>query len=706
MDQALLATLEPASVAVLGASDNPDKVGGRPIHFMLRHGFSGRIYPVNPGRSTVQGLPSYPDLDALPTVPDLAVIIVSGQDAVDAVSQCARLGVKAAIIIASGFAEVNEAGAEQQRRMVAIAAGAGMRLVGPNSQGFANFANGAVASFSTMFIEYPPADGPVSIVSQSGALSAAVYGLMRAAGLGVRHVLATGNEADATVPDIANLVVDDPGIGLVLLYMEHIARPRVLAEAARKARARSLPMVAIKSGRTDSGQKMAASHTGSLANEDRVVDAFLSRHGILRVRGLGELVRLAPLLLKGLRADGNRLVAISNSGASCVMAADAAESAGLTLAVPPEQSRLALREVLPSFSTSMNPIDLTGALLTDSSLFARVLSVLADNPQTDLVHIDIPVAGQGYDLAGFARAAAEFAQRTGKPLTISAWQPSVAGPFRAVGLPVFDTVDEGVAALAQLVRLSALTGAAPAAWPSTPPPPAPVLPAGDGPFLNEAQSLAVLAQAGLPVIDHRLCLSPQQAEAALAALGAPVVLKACSSGLPHKSEHGLVTLNLTDADALARQWQAHEATLATLGAPDEGMLVAAMRAGRREMLLGARHDPVFGTVVIVGDGGKYVESLPDTALLLAPFGPEQVREALRGLRVWPVLCGVRGEPPLDVEALIEAAVRLGRCVAAADGRIASVDANPVMMGAQGQGVWIADALVERAPGAAGPGEAS
>lgn len=711
-DDALRALLKPASVAVLGASDNPDKVGGRPIHYMRSLGYAGRLYPVNPAREVVQGLRCYPDLASLPEVPELAVVVVSGPAALEAVRECARLGVAAVIVIASGFGEVDDAGAAQQREMVALARAAGMRMVGPNSQGLADFASAAVTSFSTMFIEYPPQDGPVAIISQSGALSAAVYGMLRARGIGVRYVLATGNEADVTVADLAGPVVADADVGLLVLYLEHIARPGLLADAAAAARARGLPVVALKTGRTRAGQAMAASHTGSLANEDRIVDVFLRRHGILRVDGLGQLARVAPLLLARPRAEGRRLIAISNSGASCVMAADAAERAGLELARPSERTATALEAVLPTFSTSRNPIDLTGALLSDSALFGRVLSVLADNPETDLVHIDIPVAGQGYDLDGFARATAGFVARSGKPTTVSAWQPSVAGPFAQAGLPVYDTIEDGLGALADLVRLADLDRAYAARAGGGRGDRASGLPdaaslrtrldaAGGDRFLNEADSLGLLGQAGLPVTAFVACPANDPLPAALEALaayGAPVVLKACSARLPHKSDHGLVSLGLGTATALEAALRDQQERLAGLGVPAEAFLVAPMRPGRHELLLGVRRDPSFGPAVVVGDGGRLVEAMPDTAVLLSPFDEDEVLAALRGLRVWPLLAGARNAAPLDVEAFAAAAVRMGSLALALGDSLASIDANPVMVGARGEGVWIVDALVERSPG--------
>ncbi|MEZ5726761.1 MAG: acetate--CoA ligase family protein [Burkholderiaceae bacterium] len=687
----LLATIDPRSVAVLGASENPDKVGGRPIHYMLKFGYQGAIYPINPSRDLVQGLRSYKSLDDLPEVPELAVIVVSGDAALQAMKDCARIGVKAAIVIASGFGEVDEAGAAMQRQMRDIARAAGMRMVGPNSQGFANFASGAISSFSTMFIEYPPEDGPVAIISQSGALSAAVYGLLRRRGIGVRYMNATGNEADVNVPDVARLIVRDPDLKLVLLYLEHVADPGALAEAAAIARERGLPIVAIKSGRTASGQQMAASHTGSLANEDRVVDAFFRRHGIWRVNDPHAMARGAPMYLRDWHPEGNHLIAISNSGASCVLVADAADGAGLALAQPSEATRAAVRKVLPAFATSTNPIDLTGAVLSNNALLGNVLEALAGNPETDLVYIEIPVAGQGYDIDGFARVSADFAAKTGKPLAIGAWQDSVAAPFRAVGLPVYDHADDALGALAQLAGHAALQRVAMPAWA---PGESVLLPTDAPGFLNEAQSLAVLQAAGLPVVAHRVCHTRDEAIAAFEAIGAPVVVKACSRDVPHKSEHGLVALKLASADAVAAAFDAQSATLARLGAVNEGVIVAAMRGGQRELMLGAHVDPVFGPVVVVGDGGKYVEALKDSAVLVPPFTEAEVEAALQALRIGPILDGVRGDPPVDLNAFARAAVALGRMNEANAGRIASVDVNPVIAGAAGEGAVVVDGLVE------------
>ncbi|MGE0701107.1 MAG: CoA-binding protein, partial [Hyphomicrobiaceae bacterium] len=262
--------LTPRSVAILGASQDPNKVGGRPLHYLMKYGFEGPVYPINPGRPEVQGLKSYKSLADLPEVPDLAVCVVAGDQAVTAVEDAASKGVKALICITSGFGETSDPeGAVKQRRMVDAARAAGMRMVGPNTQGLANFSNGCVASFSTLFTTLQCKDGPIAMVSQSGAMSSIPIGLLAEKGLGVRYSIATGNDADVNVLEMACAAASDPDIKLLLLYLEGMPRPDLLAMLASTAHRNGVMVVALKSGRTDAGARAAASHTGALANEDR-----------------------------------------------------------------------------------------------------------------------------------------------------------------------------------------------------------------------------------------------------------------------------------------------------------------------------------------------------------------------------------------------------------------------------------------------------
>lgn len=688
----LRAALDPRSVAVIGASENENKIGGRPIHYLGRFGFKGAIYPINPHRAELQGHRSYPDLASLPEAPELAIVAVPGEAAVAAVTACADRGVKVAVVMASGFAETGPGGQAQERAMVATARAHGMRIVGPNTQGLANFGTGAIANFSTMFLEAPPEDGPVAIVSQSGAMSVVPYGLLRARGIGVRHTHATGNDADVTAPELARAVLEDPAVRLLLLYLESIADAEALAAVAETARGREIPVVALKAGRTAAGQQAARSHTGALANEDRVVDAFFRQHGIWRARDVPDLVNAAELYLKGWRPEGRRLVAISNSGASCVMSADIAADLGMPLAPLSAETQRELGAVLPGFATVKNPIDITAALLSNSRLLSAILPIVGRDPAADLAMIAIPVAGIGYDVEAFARDTAEYSATTGKPAVAMIPQPSVAAPFRAAGVPVFADETDAIRALDQMARhwgLLQCPAAAPMPWVAV------QMPGGTGRFLNEAESLALLTRQGIPVVPHRLCRSEAEAREAFRALGPRVAVKACSAEVPHKSEHGLVALGIASEEAAADAFRTQWRKLETLGVPRDGVIVAAMATAAHECALGARLDPVFGPVVMVGDGGKYVEVMPDVAVLLPPFSREDVLDALARLRIAPLFKGVRGEPPLDTDALADAALKLGTLIASARDRIAAIDLNPVMVGATGAGVIVVDALVER-----------
>src|SRR5437868_1032599 len=557
----LRAALDPKSVAIIGASENPNKVGGRPVHYLDKFGFRGKIFPINPSRPEVQGHKCYKSLADLPEAPEMVIVAVAGDNAIGAVEDCAAHGVRIAVVMASGFGEVDAvAGKAKEQRMVEAAHKAGMRIVGPNSQGLANFGTGAIASFSTMFMDMDRAEGHVAMLSQSGALSTVPVGFLRQRGIGTRHTHATGNDADITVGELAVAVAEDPEVKLLLLYLESIPDKKYLEELAAVALDRDLPIVALKSGRSEAGRQAAQSHNGALANEDRVVDAFFEHHGIWRAPDMRGLVEATELYLKGWKPQGRRLVAISNSGAVCVMTADAATNVGMPMAKLADDTDRKLKGILPSFATTTNPIDLTAALLSNSRLFGDILPVIAEDPAADAFLIGVPVAGPGYDVEAFARDAAAFGRQTGKPLVIAAFE----------------------------------------------------------------------------------------------AIGGPVVVKGCSADIAHKSELGLVKLGVKTREEAGEVYAQMEGIIRRQGARFDGVIVAAMAGGRREIMVGAHRDAVFGPVVAVGDGGKYVEIFRDTALLLPPFSTDDARQALGRLRIAPLFAGVRGEPPMDVDALCDA----------------------------------------------------
>ena len=693
----LKAALDPRSIAIIGASENPNKVGGRPVHYLDKFGFKGKIFPINPSRAEVQGHKCYKSLADLPEAPEMVIVAVAGDNAIGVVEDCAAHGVKVAVVMASGFGEVDAVtGKAKERRMVEAAHKAGMRIVGPNSQGLANFGTGAIASFSTMFMDMDRSEGHVAMLSQSGALSTVPVGFLRQRGIGVRHTHATGNDADITVGELAVAVAEDPEVKLLLLYLESIPEKKYLEELAAVALDRDLPIVALKSGRSEAGRQAAQSHTGALANEDRVVDAFFEHHGIWRAPDMRGLVEATELYLKGWKPRGRRLVAISNSGAVCVMTADAATAVGMPMAGLADETERKLKGILPSFATTTNPIDLTAALLSNSWLFGDILPVIAQDPAADAFLIGVPVAGPGYDVEAFARDAAAFGRQTGKPLVIAATQRSVADQFAAEGSSVFPTETEAVTALHQFLahrELMARTRARKDARGRDAAQLSLTASSTATTMLNEADSLALLAARGIPVVPHRLCRSRAEAIAAFETIGGPVVVKGCSADIAHKSELGLVKLGIRTREEAGEIWAQMEEIIRKHGARFDGVIIAAMAGGRREIMIGAHRDPVFGPVVAVGDGGKYVEIFRDTTLLLPPFSKGDVREALGKLRIAPLFAGVRGEPPMDVDALCDAVVRIDELMLDPAANVMSLDLNPVLLDSAGKGCVVVDAVV-------------
>lgn len=709
MTEIFASLFAPASVAVIGASDNPNKVGGRPIHYLRQFGYAGEVFPVNPGRDTIQGYRAWPSLQDIGKTPDAVVIAVSGDATLEQVRLCADAGVKAAVIMASGFAETGAAGRARQQQLVALAHAGGMRLVGPNAQGTANFATGAVLNFSTMFMEVAPQDGPIAIVSQSGAASVMPYALLRQAGFGVRYLVATGNDADLDACAMTCAVAADPEVRLVLVYLESISDPQALAHAAALARGRGASIVAIKAGNSARGARAATSHTGALVGNDAAIDAFLARHGIWRANDIGELVRAVPLYLQNRAPGQGRTVVMSHSGAVGVMAADLAERHALPLTELQPSTVDRLGEILPEFGTASNPLDMTAALMGKGDMFPRVLDALGADPQADMIMVGIPVAGPGYDVEALARDAASFSSRLGKPLVASAPQQGVRDVFVRHGVPTFVTEAEAVAALAQYAAHASLeaaagvaaAGAPPALMPSSSVPSSSVsscqilTPAGGHGLQDEARSLALLAAAGVPVVPHRICASADEAVAAFAALGGGVVVvKGCAAEVPHKSEHGLVHLRLADAEGVAQAAEDCLHRLRALGVAEPRVVVAAMIKGRHEFALGVSVDPAFGPLVMIGEGGTLLELRKDVVTLLAPFDVEAAKAACGRLRLAPLFDGYRDIPPLDLDALATAAVALGDWALRQGTALVSVDINPLMVMAAGKGALAVDAVVE------------
>lgn len=698
---ALHALFHPRAIAVVGASDDPVKIGGRPLAFLLRHGYRGRVFPVNPSRPTVQGLPAFPSLAAIPDAVDVAVVVVPAERVLESLEACAAKGVQVAIVFSSGFAEVGEAGRREQSAMRDLAARSGLRILGPNCQGVAHLPSRLVATFASPFLDERLHVGPIAVVSQSGAMAGMVYEMARAAGLGLNYWVSTGNEADLQAAEILAEVVEDPETRVALCYLEDVKDARRFRDALGRAHGRGVPVFVLKAGRSAVGRRAALSHTGALAGEDDVYAAVFRQWGAIRCADPADLLKLPQAFLH-YREAGPRVAILSNSGGLGVLSVDLCVEVGLTPATFSETTTRELRAALPDFAPAANPVDLTAQILSDPGMLMRVLPLLEADPGVDMIVFQIALFGAATPADRFAREVASVAQRTRKVVAVSCPQRHVVDLFRGLGVLAFDdgtTALRSLACLAQATRqrprwLGRTTGAVPG------PPPASRAPAArasaEG-FLSEWDSRALLEPFGLPLVAGALAKDGEEAARAAERLGFPVVVKVCSPDLPHKSDVGGVALGLATVDAVR---DAAARILSTVGqrAPGariDGLMVQRQGQGALELALGVKRDPVFGPVVMVGAGGALIEALRDFQLLLPPVDAAAAEEALRALRIGPLWDGVRGQAPLDLPAAVDLVMRLGEAARALAGSVAEIDLNPVLVGRRREGATVLDALVKR-----------
>jgi acetate---CoA ligase (ADP-forming) len=696
----LSAVFRPRAIAVVGASDDPVKIGGRPLAFLLRHGFAGRVFPVNPARATVQGLPAFPSIGAIPGEVDLAIVVVPAERVLESLEEAAAKGVRAAIVFSSGFAEVGDAGRVAQTRLRELAGRTGLRIIGPNCQGFVHLPSRLVATFASPFLEPGLATGPIAMVSQSGAMAGMIYEMARAAGLGLNYWVSTGNEADVQAAEILAEVVQDEETRVACCYLEDVKDAGRFRRALAQAHRRGVPVFVLKSGRTAVGRRAASSHTGALAGEDAVYDAVFADWGAIRCADPAELLALPQAFLR-YREAGRRVAILSNSGGLGVLSVDLCVDLGLAPAEFTPETTAVLRGALPDFAAAANPVDLTAQMLTDPGMLARVLPALDADPGVDAIVFQIALLGAATDLSRLVGDVAAVAGATRKVVAVSCPQRPVVEAFRAGGVLAFDDASVALRSLACLAQATVRR----ARWleratlDAPPPAPAPAVPAARAgePFLNEWESQRLLAPFGLPLVDTVFVTAARAAPDAADQLGYPVVVKACAAALPHKSEVGGVALGLSDRAAVVEACRRIEAGVRA-AAPDvalDGFLIQRQARGALELALGVKVDPVFGPVVLVGSGGVLIEALRDFRLLLPPIDATAAEEALRALRIGPLWDGVRGGAPLDLPAAIELLQELGEAARSLGPVIGEIDLNPVLVGRRGEGILVVDTLVRR-----------
>ena len=679
--ESLKPLFDPTSIAIVGASDNIYKFGGRPIFYMKQAGFQGPIYPVNPKGGEIQGLEAYADVREIGRPVDLAVISVPAKGVVDQIAACAEAGVKGAVIFSSGFAETDEEGEAWQRRLSEIAAESGIRLVGPNCMGMLNVKDRAIGTFSSMFDHGWPRPGNITILSQSGAVGSHTLVLARERGLGVRGWMTTGNECDVDVADCMLFAAEDPDTRVLAIYMEGCRNPDRLVEALERARRKEKPVVVMKVGASAAGAVAATSHTASLAGADQIFDAVYRQYGAHLVHSLAELLEVSAACSAGRFPKGRRLGIVTVSGGAGVMACDAAAAAGLEVPALPEAAQRELKALMP-FAAVRNPVDTTAQVLNDVDLLRRNLEVMLEAGDVDATLLFLSSIGFNERMmAQIREVLIETLDKHAEALLVASVMVTAADKALLEARRVLHIEDpsRAVALIGVLARLREAFERPAAEAPPAPPATARAAP---GEVLNEVDAAALLRDAGLPVVESRLVASREAAVAAAAALGGPVVLKIVSPEIQHKSEVGGVRVALAGAEEVGAAHDAIRASAARMapGARIDGIMVAPMVAGGVECILGTSTDPVFGPVVAFGLGGIFVEVLRDVTFRVAPFGLDEARRMIREVEGYPLLEGARGQPAADTEALAEALARLS--VFAANNRetVESVDLNPVLAG--------------------------
>ena len=683
----------PRSVAIVGASPDSTKIRGALLHLLQKNGYPGAIYPINPSYGEIDGLRCYPSAAAIGEAVDLALVAIPAGAVLPALEDCAAAGVRHAVIISSGFAEDDAAPPDLQDKIAAFARSSGMRVCGPNAEGFYNEPARVTATFS------PAVDGlahdmpvattrRVAVVAQSGGMGFALFNRGRALGLAFSSVVSTGNEADLTVADFLQHAAGDADTGGVLMFVETIRDPAGFRAAAEAAVAAGKPVVAIKIGRSAAGQMAAASHTAALAGWDAGYDAMFRRHGITVAADLDEALAVMGALMTNPRAEGNRVAILTVSGGAGALAADALSLAGLDVPELSEASQAAIRSFIPSYGSARNPVDLTAQGAHGGGTL-RATELLMDDPAVDMVAIVTSLANPARVTLDAADLRALIARRRKPVLIYSYTLPSDLGrktitEAGAVVLPSMTLLGAAARALAQPVPPARL-----------PPPPPARLP--DGP-MSEYAVKTLLAQCGIATAPFRLVTNAAGLDTAAAAVGFPLALKIQSPDIVHKTEVDGVRLGITDRDTL------HAAYAAVLDAARrhapaariEGVLLEPMAAKGTEWIIGIVRDPVAGPVLTVGAGGTQAELLRDVAHRVAPVDEAEAAAMLDALRCAPLLHGFRGRPVADAPALARLIAQVSAFAAASD-RIMELELNPVIVHAAGLGCTIADALLTLRP---------
>jgi len=691
MDHSLDAILRPRSIAVVGASRLKQTIGREILHNLIEYGFTGPIFPVNPGAASVHSVKAYPSLRAIPDPVDLAVIVVPRPAVPGVVQDALAKKVRGLIVITAGYREAGDAGRREEEALRDAVRAAGVRMIGPNCMGVIN--TDPELRMNATFAATRPEQGSVGFMSQSGALGEVILARAREIGLGIATFVSMGNKADVSGNDLIEAWEDDPRVNVILMYLESFGNPERFAAITRRV-TRKKPILAVKSGRTAAGARAAFSHTGALAGAEVAVDTLFEQCGVLRAGNMAEMFALGSALAHQPLPAGNRIAILTNAGGPAIMATDAASTQGLEIRELSSGTQEALRRVLVPEASVRNPVDMIAS--ADASRYAAALEVLKRDPDVDglIVIFVSPIMINALEVA---RAIIGAGRGARQPI-LTCFMGTEQGrkgveELRGAGFPVYLFPEEAAGAMAgmeryrrirerpegKLVSFDVDRDRAAAALRSPD--------RGRRTDLDPGEVARLLAAYGLPVAPARLCGNAEEAVAAAASLGYPVVVKGIAPALVHKTESGAVKVDLRTADEVRAACRAIAG-----GAGAAGFQVQKMIRGGHETILGMARDPKFGPLLMFGLGGIFVEVMKDVVFRILPITDVEARGMVRGIHGFPVLAGARGGAKADEDFLVEALLRLAQ-LALDWPAIAQIDINPLIVTSSRATSFIVDARV-------------
>ena len=686
------AIFRPRAVAVIGASRRPSSIGREVIRNLIEFEYTGKVFPVNPNADTVASMKCYRRVADIPDDVDLAVIVVPRDEVPGVLEACGRKGIKGIVTITAGFKEVGPEGAALERRLGTILERHVMRMVGPNCMGVVN--TEPDVRLNATFAATTPERGGAAFVSQSGALGEAILANARSLGLGISMFVSMGNKTDVSGNDLLEYWENDPDVGLILMYLESFGNPARFAQLARRI-SRSKPILTVKAGRSEAGARAASSHTGSIVGRDVAVESLLEQSGVLRVSTMEELFTLATCFALQPVPRGPRTAIVTNAGGPGILATDACVAQGLELPALSERTRARLRAILPPEASLGNPVDLI-ASATPERFEAALRFVLADPGIDAVIAIFVsPVIVNPEEMARAIVRAAKGTRRTLVACFMGKEGTAGSEEIRAAGIPVYRFPEDAALALGAMNRYRELRdrplGRARAFAIDRRRARSAIAAAGPDGWLPGHAAEALLGAAGLPLAPSRVVGSAEGAISAAHELGYPVVLKAESRTLLHKTDAGGVKVDLRNADEVYR---AYADLAGRLGRKHKGLAVKVQKMvrGGHEVILGMTRDPQYGPLLMFGLGGIHVEVLRDVAVRVHPITDVQAREMIRSIRGYPLLAGRRGEPGSDLATLESCLLRLSALVGDYD-EIQEIDVNPLIVAPKRGKSLIVDARV-------------